>query len=449
MRCLSALFVVALLAGCGGSLRTLPAAPTTITPPGSSKSFTIYAFQNTSGTFGLPVSPANDGAQPKGTLTLVTSSGTPMLFGRTAAGGNSTTCGTFFDMNAGAPSSYNVFYRFSGSDGCSPRHDAMVQNNNLLYSTTQGVNNNGNTIYNDGDIVTVTPSTATVSILHQFAGAPSDGSQQHSSFSFDANNNIFGMSANGGANDKGFLYFIPAGGSTPVGLHSFSKTDGEDPHGRIVLVGNTLWGITRKGGSSGLGVVFSLAVPSPLPTTTQNLSINVVHQFAGNGSDGAFSDHGYLTPVTQNGSTVLYGMTECGGTGDGGDASNCSSTGGGDGVVFQIDPSTGNYNTFYQFAGKSKSDGADPYGSLWYDATSNLLYGMTRNGGNSDDGTVFAITPGPFGSQGTIAWRYHFTGANGDGANPIDNVILFNGTLYGMTELGGTGAGTIFAMPLP
>ena len=448
MQRLAVLFVLVFLAGCAGSLRSLPPAHD-ITPPGSSASFTIYAFQNTTGMYGLPTSPANDGAQPKGTLTLVPSA-TPMLFGRTAAGGNTTTCGTFFDMNPATPSSYSVIYRFSGNDGCSPRHDAMVPNGSgLLFSTTQGVNNDGDTTYNNGDIVTVASSTAAVSIFHQFAGQPSDGSQQHSSFSYDASGNTFGMSADGGSDDKGFLYYIPPGSSTPIGLHDFKKSDGEDPHGRIVLVGNTLWGITRKGGSSGFGVVFSLAVPSPLPTTSQDLAITIVHQFAGGSGDGAFSDHGYLTPVTQSGSTSLYGMTECGGNGGGSDASNCNGQGGGDGVIFQIDPSTGKYSTFYQFAGSSSDDGADPYGSLYYDPTSNMLYGMTRNGGKPDDGTVFAIAPGAFGGRGTIAWKYNFTNANGDGANPIDNVILYNGMLYGMTEQGGTGEGTIFAIPLP
>jgi uncharacterized repeat protein (TIGR03803 family) len=447
-RRLSGLLVFAFLTCCAGSSSSLPST-LVIAPPGASASFTIYAFGNASGSYGLPVSPANDGAQPKGTLTLVTTGASPMLFGRTAAGGNSTTCGAFFDMNPASPSSYSVIYRFSGSDGCSPRHDAMVLNDSgLLYSTTQGVNNDGVAV-NNGDIVTVTPATAAVNIFHQFAGQPSDGSQQHSSFSFDANGNAFGMSADGGTKDKGFLYYIPAGSSTPIGLHNFKKSDGEDPHGRIVLLGNTLWGITRKGGNNGLGVVFSLPLPSPLPATSVDLAINIVHQFAGNGSDGAFSDHGYLTPVVQGGLTELYGMTECGGTGNGGDTSSCSTQGGGDGVVFQIDSATGKYNTFYQFAGMSNGDGADPYGSLLYDPTSNLLYGMTRNGGKADQGTVFAIAPGAFGGHGTIAWRYSFTGQNGDGANPIDNVILYNGALYGMTEQGGTGSGTVFAIPLP
>ena len=419
---------------------------------GAHLSYTLYAFQNTSGDFGLPVSPADDGAQPKGTLTLVQSGGAPALYGRTAAGGNTTTCGTIFRMSVSPPLSYTVLYRFSGSDGCSPRHDAMLANaQGILYSTTQGLNNDGTTRYNAGDILTVSPGAGTVSIVHRFAGAPADGSDQHSSFSFDSAGDIFGMTAAGGASGKGFLYYLPAGSRTPIGLHNFSKSTGDDPHGRIVSLGNTLWGITRSGGSSDLGVVFSLPLPATLPAASTDLPITLVHEFAGYGHDGAFSDHGYLTPVTQNGSTLLYGMTQCGGTGDGGDRKNCKGEGDGDGVIFQIDPTTGSYNTYYEFTGTNNGDGANPYGSLYYDAGTNALYGTTRNGGKDDDGTVFKIVPGAFGGTGSIAWQYHFTGKDGDGANPIDNVIVYNGKIYGMTSLGGasSGEGTVFAIPLP
>ena len=46
-----------------------------------------------------------------------------------------------------------------------------------------------------------------------------------------------------------------------------------------------------------------------------------------------------------------------------------------------------------------------------------------------------AHSPGAASSYQVI---YHFTGKNGDGAKPIDNVIIFNGLIYGMTVYGGT-----------
>jgi len=439
------------LAGCGGgTLASLPKATSLPPPPrfgvvGGHQIYTIYAFHNDAGENGLPVSPSGDGESPKGTLTLVTVNGSKVLFGRTAAGGNATKCGTFFKV-APSGSGYALVYSFSGSDGCSPRHDAMVQDaaNGLLYSTTQGVNDTGSTTYNGGQILTLDPTTLAVANVHSFLGAPNDGSQQHSSFSIDPSSGVvYGQTALGGTHDHGFIYAIAPGGGATTPIYSFSSSDGEEPHGRIVQVGSVLWGITRKGGSAGLGTVFKYQLPSG-PFT-------VVHDFTGTGSDGAHSDHGYLTPVASGTDTILYGMTQCGGTGRGGDESDCSGMGGGDGVIFQIDTATGAYNTFYQFTGTNNDDGADPYGSLAYDPVSGHLYGTTRLGGSHDDGTVFRIAPQPFGSTGSIQQFYHFDGTNGDGAKPIDNVIVDGGTVYGMTTEGGSSKddGTIFAIPVP
>ena len=408
---------------------------------------TIYAFHNTGGENGLPVSPGSDGASPKGTLTMVNVNGTKMLFGRTAAGGNMTGCGAFFEV-APNGTNYAVVHRFSGTDGCSPRHDAMIQDaaNGLLYSTTQGVTDDGSTTYNNGEILTLDPVSLAFADIHDFAGSPSDGAEQHSSFSIDPVSGVlYGQSALGGANGEGLVYRIAPGGGATTGLHDLVSFDGEQPHGRIVQVGSTLWGISRKGGASDLGTVFSIALSSP------GSPANVVHSFTGVGSDGAHSDHGYLTPVPAGGGDViLYGMTQCGGTGRGGDEGDCSGMGSGDGVIFQIDTATGAYNTFYQFTGTNNHDGADPYGSLLYDAGTGYLYGMTRLGGSHDDGIVFRIAPGAFGSTGTLDELYHFTGTGADGAKPIDNVILDSGKLYGMTTEGGSSKndGTIFALPL-
>jgi len=450
-RTFAAAVAASALAGCSAGLGSLPQEtpapkPTPrFGPVGGHQIFTIYAFGNVAGENGLPVSPSGDGAAPKGTLTMATVGGSNVLFGRTAAGGNASGCGVFFKV-APSGSGYALVYSFAGADGCSPRHDAMVRDpaNGLLYSTTQGVNDAGTTTYNDGQILTIDPNSLAVADIHAFGGAPGDGSQQHSSFSIDPGSGmLYGQSALGGAHDHGFIYAIaPAGGATTP-IYSFSSSDGEEPHGRIVQVGAMLWGITRKGGSADLGTVFSYRLPSG-PFTP-------IHTFAGVGSDGAHADHGYLTPVASGSDTVLYGMTQCGGTGRGGDEGDCSGLGGGDGVIFQIDTAIGAYNTFYQFTGTNNNDGADPYGSLAYDPVGGYLYGTTRLGGSHDDGTVFRIAPQAFGSTGSIQQFYHFDGTNGDGAKPIDNVIVNAGIVYGMTTEGGSSknAGTIFAIPIP
>jgi uncharacterized repeat protein (TIGR03803 family) len=71
------------------------------------------------------------------------------------------------------------------------------------------------------------------------------------------------------------------------------------------------------------------------------------------------------------------------------------------------------------------------------------LYGTTLNGGqggplNGDCGTVFAI------SSGTETVLYPFTGMN-DGCYPMAGLIMDGfGNLYGTTQQGGEGYGTVF-----
>jgi uncharacterized repeat protein (TIGR03803 family) len=415
---------------------------------------TIYAF-------GGATSPPQDGAEPKGTLTAVTINGSPVLFGRTAIGG-SNGCGIIFSVNPDG-SNYNVQYRFGGSDGCDPRHDAMTFNTNdgKLYATTQGVNQNNNATYgNQGQIFSFTPGSSIpypMHAVHTFTGHP-DGAQQHSSFSIDPMSGLlYGQSAAGGANNDGLLYAVSTDGTQFISLHDFKKGTGRDPHGRIVLDNGVLYGITRSdgdlpaAGKYGYGTVFAYKLASPLA----NGPVSVLHVFAGAPDDGALSDHGYLTPVAVGSKTIFFGMTQCGGAGTG--KSSCaSSDGGGAGIIFQIDPTAtpGSKEAFsivYSFQGQEHGDGAAPYGSLMYDGT--YLYGTTSDGGAYGNGTVFRFKPVAFGATATPTQLYQFGANANDGAKPIDNVIRIGSTLYGMTVYGGAGAspgsGTVFAIPLP
>jgi uncharacterized repeat protein (TIGR03803 family) len=450
------LLCAAIFAGCdsgGGGSSGIGSAPA---------STTIYAF-------GATNSPQADGAEPKGSLTLVMVAGKPVLFGRTAIGGTGG-CGTIFSINPDG-SNYQVLYRFGGADGCDPRHDAMTFDATLgrLYSTTQGLNQTNNMTYgNQGQIIYFSPGStiqSPVATAHVFSGTP-DGAQQHSSFSVDPDTGmLYGMSAHGGAKDDGLLYAVSPQGGSFVALHDFTKTEGREPHGRIVLDNGVLYGIARNDGTvpatgvSGYGAVFAYTLTTPFA----NGPISVLHTLGGGPTDGALSDHGYLTPVTVDGKRVLFGLTQCGGTGGGVDASACTDSGGGDGIIFQIDPSAppgsaAAFSIVYSFQGTEHSDGADPYGSLMFDGT--WLYGTTSAGGKHDHGTVFRIAPVPFGAVTTPQIVYHFGDGAGDGHKPIDNVIKFNGVLYGMTVYGGanvpspdspteTGNGAIFAVPIP
>jgi uncharacterized repeat protein (TIGR03803 family) len=439
--------LLALLAGCFGD---------DTTPP---RTGTSYAFGSTH-------SPAEDGAEPKGSLTAVTIHGATVLFGRTAIGG-SNGCGTIFSIHPDGRD-YRVLYRFGGSDGCDPRHDAMTFNasDNRFYATTQGVNQTNNATYgNEGQIFSFAPSGAVPSpipSIHTFMGAPG-GAQQHSSFSIDPVTGLmYGMTAQGGAGNDGLLYAV-SDGLQFVPLHDFTKAEGRNPHGRIVLVDGVLYGIARSDGTlpdgkSGLGAVFAYELTTPL----RNGPITVLHTFGGGPNDGARSDHGFVTPVVVGGKTVLFGMTQCGGTGSGKGACPASE-GGGAGVIFQIDPaaepeSAAAFHIVHSFQGTEHGDGTGPYGSLMYDGE--FLYGTTSAGGDHDKGTVFRIAPVAMGGTASPTILYHFGGKPDDGIKPIDNVIKVGNTLYGMTVYGGAagmspddpkvnGNGAVFAVPLP
>jgi uncharacterized repeat protein (TIGR03803 family) len=396
----------------------------------ASSSSTIYSFGATQ-----PI----DGGVPKGSLTYVNG----FLFGRTTTTiatmptPSSTPIGSYgviFHLDPdNVASSYSIDHVFAGhdaDDGDNPRHDAMTPFNGLLYGTTLdgGTHNNGIifSIGQDGSGYQVLLS------LHN-----SVGDESHSCFVV-VDNILYGMTAAGGDEGEGVIFSFNPATPTPTPtatptptpanfqtLFSFAcaSSTGKEPHGRLTLDpnGTTLYGMTREGGEHDFGVVFSI--------DTSGGNYQVLHDFAGGDSDGATSDHGY---VVQSGDH-LYGMTTNGGHHD-------------DGVLFRIKTDGSSFELLHKF-GETHHDGKNPYGSLLL--VGDQLYGTTANGGDNDLGTVFVINT----SGNNYQRLYSFGGQtnNDDGSKPIDNVILVNGALYGMTTEGGAhNQGTIFKVsPTP
>src|ERR1035437_2624021 len=79
------------------------------------------------------------------------------------------------------------------------------------------------------------------------------------------------------------LNLIPAGrvtAQTFTNLHSFTGSDGVNPYAGLILSGNTLYGTAYQGGSSGAGTVFAVS--------TDGMGFTNLHSFAGYSSDGAY-----------------------------------------------------------------------------------------------------------------------------------------------------------------
>lgn len=106
------------------------------------------------------------------------------------------------------------------------------------------------------------------------------------------------------------------------------------------------------------------------------------------------------------------------------------------GTVFELTGS-GTERVLYAF-GKSANDGAQPVAGLVRDPAGNL-YGTTFYGGTANDGTVFKLS----GAGLTIL--HSFVGSPTDGARPTSRLVRdCCGNLYGTTQAGGSGFGTIF-----
>jgi uncharacterized repeat protein (TIGR03803 family) len=78
-----------------------------------------------------------DGAEPNAGLTADEDG---VLYGTTAAGGDSTGCGTVFELtrpaSGGKDWTLTTLRRFSGGDGCGPNGAVIVDKNGALYGTT-------------------------------------------------------------------------------------------------------------------------------------------------------------------------------------------------------------------------------------------------------------------------------------------------------------------------
>lgn len=121
--------------------------------------------------------------------------------------------------------------------------------------------------------------------------------------------------------------------------------------------------------------------------------------------------------------TFLYGMTVYGGTND-------------SGTIFKIMPDGSNYTKLLDFTGIA--NGSNPNGSLISDGI--YLYGMTENGGTSNEGTVFKIMPDGSGYVKLLDFSGVTTGTMPNGTLVSDGIFL-----YGMASSGGTNSmGTIF-----
>jgi uncharacterized repeat protein (TIGR03803 family) len=158
------------------------------------------------------------------------------------------------------------------------------------------------------------------------------------------------------------------------------------PSGGIVLddAGN-LYGATTAGGFDnsciyqGCGTIFEL---SP---TNGSWTEKLLYRFTG-GADGAVP--GYYPANVAGTNLALYGGNIYGTASYGGNQMGLS----GAGVVYELSPSGDAWKQTVLHTFASSPDGKVPQSGVVADVDGNL-YGTTVQGGDSDNGTVYKITP--------------------------------------------------------
>lgn len=208
--------------------------------------------------------------------------------------------------------------------------------------------------------------------------------------------------------------------ATETVLHSFTDgSDGGYPEAGLVFdqVGN-LYGTTTSGGLYDQGAVFELSPSSG------GWSETVLYNFTGQ-SDGGYPAAGLV--VDESGS--LFGTTYRGGSGYG--------------TVFKLYRAGTRWNEIVLHNFGEGSDGMNPSG-LSVDRKGRA-FGTTQFGGTHGTGTVFGMQLSAGVWQ--YATLYSFGNSETDGSNPTGGVIVGKGErLYGTTQNGGYGRGTVFAL---
>ena len=226
-------------------------------------------------------------------------------------------------------------------------------------------------------------------------------------------------------------------------IHNFTNgLDGGLPYAGLTMdAAGDLYGTTPSGGIvSGQCAPFGCGGVYKLKAVGSSFVITPLHSFAG-GSDGNTAQG--RVALGQDGS--LFGTTVTGG-GEG----SCFYPDSGCGTVFQLKapPSIGPSALFpweeivlYRFTGGN--DGGAPQGDVVFDQSGNL-FGVTYQGGTTNNGVIYQLTPAGGGWAETVLYSAL---NNGDGANPIFLALDRSDNLYGVFYNGGPhGFGAVFQL---
>jgi len=307
-------------------------------------------------------------------------------------------------LYGGANAQYHLLLKFNNAKGSTP-FGSLTLLGNKLYGLTRygGANNYGNIF-----------------------SINTDGTGANSFYSFDsaciasfmstkllyANHKFYGMTEYSGKYESGYIFCIDSSGANFKDIFDFNyRTTGYNPYGGLIISNGRLYGMTMHDYYYGDGAVFGI--------DTDGTHYKDLHLFSG--SDGS-SPYGSLILINND---QLYGMTSFDGIH-------------GNGNIFSIDTSGGDFQDRWDFDGTS---GSYPWGNLIL--LGHRLYGMTSAGGINNRGVIFSLDTNAYNNSYLKLWDFYPHGDT-NGSQPEGDLTYHGNVFYGMTPFGGNGCGNIF-----
>jgi uncharacterized repeat protein (TIGR03803 family) len=340
-----------------------------------------------------------NGRRPQGNLLLADNG----KFYGMAGGGFGPFGSVLFEYDA-ETNAYIVKHDFfdpeTGMSASAAEGSLIQASNGKLYGVTQS----GATNY-DGELFEYDLQTNTYSVKVEFEQA-SKGKTPIGSLTEATNGKLYGVTFEGGANGLGVLYEYDPQNNIFAKLKDFDGINyGATPYDGVIQASNgKLYGMTREGGISSLGIIYQYDINTNV--------LSKIQDFAGIVTGAC--PQGQLFQASNG---LLYGMTSLGGSFD-------------KGVIFEYNPGTSAYNKKFDF---NDLAGEAPSGNF-IELADGYLYAMTPGGGVEGKGVLFRYIPG----IGAFTKLLDFYGED-YGEYPYGSLAAdANEKLYGMTFFGGT-----------
>lgn len=299
----------------------------------------------------------------------------------------------------------------SCEDGSDPEGGATLGFDGDLYGTTKIGGKDG-----AGTVFKVTP-LGVLTTLYSFTNSTDESAPVYTTLQ-GQDGNTYGVSEVEYNGQYGAFFRISPTGVFKA-LADFNYTDGSLPNLPTQGTDGNFYGTAQYGGKSNFGVVYKI---------TPGGKITVLHNFAGYPSDGTRP----IGILVQGPDGNFYGTTYQGGTYN-------------EGTVFKITPA-GVETVIHSFTfGQSTStnlyDGQLPEAGLTVGTDGNF-YGTTLNGGMTNYGTIFKITPA---GKESVLHNFCYKTCDSFGATtPL--VLHTNGELYGNTNGNSLGGAVFYSL---